>query len=62
MATTSTDVYWSKDFTLAAGSQVAMLYQIGQTEFTATPEPPHECETIQRLSEMYHGLVRDGLI
>ena len=69
MATTSTNVYWSKDYAPTASnillttSYSDTIYQPKKMlDFTTTPDPPHECKTVQRLSQAYRNLVREGVI
>lgn len=62
MATTATNVYWSKDFvgssptfTDVTASQGGGIWNMSLFPVTYTPEPPHECEVIQRMSEAWRA-------
>lgn len=61
MATTSSNVYWSKDYTVTARDVPLVFYPVDfarTVTVTATPEPPHECDVIQRMSEAYREFCR----
>lgn len=64
MATCSTNVWWAKEFQLAIASTITAspFDFIGITTVTSTPEPSHECDVIQRMSEAFRAMRREGLI
>lgn len=57
MATTSSNVWWGSPDVITVGARV---FTVGNdcrlVEYTATPEPPHENPTIQRMSEAWRAL------
>ena len=73
MATTATNVYWSKDYRYLNGRcfiQTPYGDEVDATTFTTgltrpllepfdfyPTDPPHECEVIQRMSEAYRANV-----